>query len=240
VVIYQELLAGMLDDISGNTAPVYSTDPDGFQDSSSQAIGRQDTALGALAVLFTITADVGSDGPGTRTDVLKLVLSGTNVTNLYATQTGAAALVGLVGEDLQISLFAVSDTVIEGRIAGDNGNGSDAYVAFRISLVDADDPTTARLVVEQFMAIDHGVDDPSLPDEAASLLQRGNVKPGGGAGTGLPVPAIGAGTDSQFVAGGCVDPIVEEDFHAREPPKFTVPGPGMGVGAASCFVVVVG
>jgi hypothetical protein len=37
-------------------------------------------------------------------------------------------------------------------------------------LVDADDPTTARLVVEQFMAIDHGVDDPSLPDEAASLL----------------------------------------------------------------------
>ncbi len=161
--------AGATDDVGSNTAPVYLLAPTGFE-GTSQAIGKVETAGDLLDELFTVTANIGADEPGTRSDTLSLRLGNTvNTTSLYATQTGAAALLGLSGEDLRILLHEVSDTVVEGRIAGD-GN-SNAFVAFRITLTDETTPSSAAVVVEQFMAIDHdGSEDPSAPDEQAALL----------------------------------------------------------------------
>jgi hypothetical protein len=69
-----------------------------------------------------------------------------------------------------ISLEVNGDgTVVEGVIPGTGADG-DEFVAFRITLENADDPATAKLVVEQFLPIDHGPDEVSLLDEALDLL----------------------------------------------------------------------
>ena len=89
-------------------------------------------------------------------------------TNLTATQTGAAELVGHDAGDRAIYLHEVSPTVLEGRTAGADGipGNSDDFVAFRITLDNANNPATATITVDQFMAIDHGgAEDPSIFDE---------------------------------------------------------------------------
>ncbi len=76
-----------------------------------------------------------------------------------------------------ISLHVVNATTIEGRMAGDDG---DNFVAFRITIENAGDPANAKLVVEQFLPIDHGntvlgdTETPSILDEQAILKLLGS------------------------------------------------------------------
>ena len=154
-----------------NQTPVIETAP-----LAAEAIGSRTTDAGKIGQLFTgwSTAQLGADDPaGSSTKTLGFALSqGGNpavyvATNLTATQTGAPELVGHDAGDRAIYLREVSSTVLEGRTAGADGipgNGDD-FVAFRITLNGANNPATATITVDQFMAIDHGADNPSIFDE---------------------------------------------------------------------------
>ncbi|WP_244550347.1 DUF5801 repeats-in-toxin domain-containing protein, partial [Bradyrhizobium sp. cf659] len=165
---------GTLDD-TGVTTITVSTAP-----TQGQAIGELSTPAGGLANLFPAAlVDFGTDGPGPEggiSNVLKLVLSSETVgTNLTATALAGTSLAGLDAAARSIVLVQVNDTTIEGRIVGDGvANNGDEYVAFRISLVNASDPATAHITVDQFLAIDHGgSEDPSVFDEQILLHLTG-------------------------------------------------------------------
>ncbi|MBR0952921.1 DUF5801 repeats-in-toxin domain-containing protein, partial [Bradyrhizobium canariense] len=144
-----------------------------------QAIGELSTAAGGLAELFdTAIVDFGTDGPGAKggiSNVLKLVLSGETVdTNLTATALVGTPLENLTAAQRAIVLVQVDDDTLEGRIVGD-GTAEHEYVAFRITLENASDPSTAKVTVDQFLPIDHGgSENPSQFDEQAILHLVGN------------------------------------------------------------------
>lgn len=146
-----------------------------------QAIGELSTGTGALAGLFTAAGvDFGTDGPaagGGITNELSLVLSSETVdTSLTATALVGTALGGMTSGQRAIELVQVNATTIEGRLVGDGvaANG-DEYVAFRITLENPNDPATAKITVDQFLAIDHGgSENPSVFDEQTLLTLIGN------------------------------------------------------------------
>ncbi|WP_291865952.1 DUF5801 repeats-in-toxin domain-containing protein [Bradyrhizobium sp.] len=167
---------GTADD-TGVTAITVSTAP-----TQAQAIGQLSTSAnpGALLGLFPpAIVNFGTDGPGPNggiSNAFTLVLSGATVaTTLTATALAGSPLENLGAAARQIELVQVNDTTIEGRIVGDGipGNG-DEFVAFRITLVDANTPT-AHITIDQFLAIDHGgSENPSQFDEQAFLNLIGN------------------------------------------------------------------
>jgi hypothetical protein len=173
---------GTGDDTGVQTVTV-KTNPD----SLTEAIGKQSTPDddGALAALFPLPIiNFGTDGPAPGGGVshdFAFILSGqagTAATNLTATARVGTPLENLSDAARKIELFQVSDTIIEGRIVGDgNPATDDQYVAFRITLVDANLPS-AHITVDQFFAIDHDAsefsdsqapENPSEFDEQAFL-----------------------------------------------------------------------
>ncbi len=150
---------GDLDDVAAT--PTLSTAP-----LAAQAIGRLTTTAGEVAGLFnTPTVTFGADAAGDldsdgRDDTLELVLSDDNpiATNLYVTALNGTSLSGLSAANRRVYLVQVSDTVIEGRIAGANGvlgTGGDDFVALRITLTNPDSLATATLSSEQFLPLVH-------------------------------------------------------------------------------------
>jgi Ca2+-binding RTX toxin-like protein len=140
---------------------------------NEEAIGELSTGDGVLSALFSGLGvqDYGTDGAGSRNDTLSLVLSGASVrTDLVVTALKGTALESLTVGERTVSLVQLDPNVVEGRIAGTAGSTADDYVAFRITLVGGGAPETATLQVNQFLAIDHGPDTPSLLDEAKELL----------------------------------------------------------------------
>lgn len=141
---------------------------------STEAIGRQATSEGDLANLFVdALVDFGTDGEGSRSDKLTFQLTGgVTLTTLVVTALAGTALAGMTEAERTVSLTVNGDgTVVEGVIPGTGTDADgDEFVAFRITLENAEDPAAATLVVEQFLPFDHGVDVPSLLDESAPLL----------------------------------------------------------------------
>ncbi|MBR1251493.1 VCBS domain-containing protein, partial [Bradyrhizobium sp. AUGA SZCCT0169] len=159
---------GSLDDTGVSTITV-STTP-----AQTQAIGELSTPAGALANLFAAAnVDFGTDGAGPQggiSNALTLVLSGESVaTTLTATALEGTALAGMSAAERAIVLVQVNATTLEGRIAGTAAEG-DEFVAFRITLEGGSDPATAKITVDQFLAIDHGgSENPSVLDEQTFL-----------------------------------------------------------------------
>ncbi len=171
---------GGADDVIAGSGPVYNHTPViSLNPAESQAIGSLTTAAGVIASQFGVHVSFGADGPaagGGLSQHLGFDLSSASVaTNLIATNTGAAQLAGFVSDASRaISLVQVSDSVIEGRIAGDPNNANDDYVAFRLTLNNASDPANASITVDQFMAIQQ--DDHSKFDENTILkLAQGSL-----------------------------------------------------------------
>ena len=69
--------------------------------------------------------------------------------------------------------FQMDSTHIEGRILGadDTADTCDDFVAFRITLLNPDDPSTAQLQVDQFLPIDHGSDRQLLRYTIATVVE---------------------------------------------------------------------
>src|SRR5690606_18486341 len=118
---------------------------------ADQAIGRQETPEGLLNVLFkeSVAAEFGTDGEGSRSDVLKFVLGGsTTATTLVVTALAGTDLAAMTADERLVSLQVSPDgTVVEGVIPGMVADG-DEFVAFRITLMNPEDPQSAYLVVE--------------------------------------------------------------------------------------------
>ena len=204
-----------------NRTPVVSTSP-----AANQAIGHKVTPAGTLDDLFSgLTPLFGADGPnavGSNVTSLKFTLAAPALTNLFATDTGDAALTALSDAQRAIYLVKISDTVVEGHLAGVDGPGgavtSDEYVAFRLTLNDTGDPATSTISVDQFLAIDHDLSDaggstpevPSIFDEnvVMSLIQGGSlglevdvtVKDGDGDTAVSSATAILANSSSSFLS----------------------------------------
>ncbi len=182
----------------------------------AQAIGELSTGTGALAGLFTAAnVDFGTDGPaagGGKTYELSLVLSSEAVgTSLTATGLVGTPLAGMTSGQRAIELVQVNATTIEGRLVGDGiaANG-DEYVAFRITLENPNDPATAKITVDQFLAIDHGgSENPSVFDEQTLLTLVGGaldlklvttVTDGDSDHASLPVQVNLIGNENSFIA----------------------------------------
>ena len=173
------------------------------------------TSAGALAALFPAAViDFGTDGPGANggvSNVLTLVLSGETVgTNLTATALKGTALEGLSEAERAIVLVQVDANTIEGRIVGTADAGDD-FVAFRITLEGGSDPATAKITVDQFLAIDHGgSENPSVFDEQTflNLVGEGTLNlqltttatDGDGDQVSSPVQVNLIGNENSFIA----------------------------------------
>ncbi|MBR1287571.1 hypothetical protein JQ597_36510, partial [Bradyrhizobium sp. AUGA SZCCT0177] len=200
---------GIVDDTGVSTITV-STAP-----LQGQAIGELSTSVGALAALFpAANIAFGTDGPGANggvTNVLTLVLSaGTVGTTLTATALEGTALAGMSAAERAIVLVQVDADTIEGRIAGTAAAG-DEFVAFRITLEGGSDPATAKITVDQFLAIDHGgSENPSIFDEQAFLRLVGagtlnlqlttTVTDGDGDQVSSPVQVTLVSNETSFIA----------------------------------------
>lgn len=183
---------------------------------AAQAIGELSTGTGALAGLFTAAGvDFGTDGPaagGGITYELSLVLSSATVgTSLTATALVGTALENMTAAQRAIELVQVNANTVEGRLVGDAAVNGDEYVAFRITLENPNDPATAKITVDQFLAIDHGgSENPSVFDEQTLLTLIGNgaldlnlvttVTDGDGDHASLPVQVNLIGNENSFVA----------------------------------------
>ncbi|MES0826092.1 hypothetical protein [Ruegeria sp. SCP11] len=166
---------------NGDTDDVYSPGPVANEPpvvtigtASADAIGRLTTTAGVLQGLFTVgTPDFGTDGAGDlggdgQTETLSFDLSLDGVaTNYIATPLDGGPLDGTSDTFRTVHLVKVSDTVVEGRLAGSDGiDGAvtnDEYVAFRITINSPTNLAAATLTTEQFIPIVHG--DTSLYDE---------------------------------------------------------------------------
>ncbi len=154
------------DDVTGET------EPDG-----TNAFGETETATGAVKALFTdVSEDAGTDGEKSRTDAYTLSLTtngGTLVTDLT---TGVATNLSVsatpeVGGDATVTLYRVSDTVIEGRVDLD-GDGTDDDVAIRFSLTGtlSDSGDGPVLETEQILALYHSDDTDHDDDVTMSIV----------------------------------------------------------------------
>ncbi|KLN61976.1 hypothetical protein WH96_00010, partial [Kiloniella spongiae] len=156
------------DDVAGNTA----SDPTG-----ANPIGRVGTLAnsGSLSDLFNRIWDAGTDGEKTVAHQFELTLSGNPAqgggiaTNLEVTQgTGSDEY-----EDTKIYLFLENGQIV-GRFDNNPGdNNPFDGIALRISLDEADSLVNADLIVEQYVAIDHGGDS-NEHDSLQSLLTSGD------------------------------------------------------------------
>ncbi len=142
---------GTVDD-TGFTAPdPTGTHPIGRLETSA---GGEEQGQGALQALFNVVKDPGTDGEKSTTYHYSFALTGgSGPSGSVATTLEVTDPNNLYADDT-IYLFKVSDTEIVGHV-GNNPNGA---IAIRITLVNADSLSGGQLVVEQYMAIDHGQD----------------------------------------------------------------------------------
>jgi T1SS-143 domain-containing protein len=142
-----------------NRAPEISTNP-----AASAAIGHITTASSAIASAFAGTLSYGADGPGQTVIAVTLMLSSASLlTNLSVTKLDGTAVEAL--QSRAITLVEVNGA-IEGQIEG-------GYVAFRIS-IDTTDPVDPRIVVDQFLPIEHG-NTGSFDEQLSLLLNQGSL-----------------------------------------------------------------
>jgi T1SS-143 domain-containing protein len=162
------------DDVDGVTQPTVSTTLN-----PANAIGIMTTGGGAgtsVKELFNVSVDAGTDGLKQETHHYSLTL--TNAlglpglivgakTTMVVTALPGSPLYGLSEAARTIWLFQQPDGTIVGKIGQTLFSGnSDDYIALRIRL-DASDPMNPKLVVEQYLPIQHG--DTGSHDEAAYL-----------------------------------------------------------------------
>src|SRR5690606_27934307 len=151
---------GDLDDILGQLAP------DG-----SNPIGKLTTQPGKLSNLFSVAKDAGADGEKSVSHTFKLVLSGTGLAStLLVTPAAAGGNPTNDYGDHKIYFYAVDEHTVEGRVGGIDGP-----IALRITLENPTDPDTVHLVVEQFLAIDHGKDGNLFDSELPLYLVEGSL-----------------------------------------------------------------
>ncbi len=147
-------------DDTGHTQP----DPHGVN-----PIGEMKTAAGdgeipgGLQSLFNVVKDAGADGEKSVTYSYTLSLTGSGEGE--GQNAGVATTLKATGyENSTIYLFQEDATHIIGRVGGENGD-----IAIRITLTDANDLSGGQLVVEQYLAIDHGNDGNNF--DSTQLLQ---------------------------------------------------------------------
>ncbi|MBR0858140.1 DUF5801 repeats-in-toxin domain-containing protein, partial [Bradyrhizobium liaoningense] len=171
---------GIADD-TANVTVTFTTNA-----ASTAQIGELKTGAGLLAPLFTnAVINYGADGPALINPVtssLSLVLTGASEgggikTNLVATALAGSPLEGTSSAHRTVWLTLENGQIV-GRVGHDTLSTADDFVVLRISLNSAD-PTSAQLVVDQFLPIDHDAsepvgsrspENPSLFDESISLL----------------------------------------------------------------------
>jgi T1SS-143 domain-containing protein len=142
---------GTVDD-TGFTAPdPTGTNPIGRLETSA---GGEEQGQGALQALFNVVKDPGTDGEKSTAYQYSFTLTGgSGPSGSVATTLEVTDPNNLYFDDT-IYLFKVSDTEIVGHV----GNDPNGPIAIRITLVNAESLSGGQLVVEQYMAIDHGQD----------------------------------------------------------------------------------
>lgn len=135
---------GASDDVGSNKTP----DPSG-----THPIGEVTSRQFDLEDLFTISKSGGADGEKSVTYAYSLSLSGAGENAGVATTLRVTDGAGHYPNDT-IYLFKVSDTEIVGRV----GNDPNGAIALRITLTDPGDIDNGKIVIDQYMAIDHGSD----------------------------------------------------------------------------------
>ncbi|MEH2588349.1 DUF5801 repeats-in-toxin domain-containing protein [Bradyrhizobium sp. AZCC 1721] len=163
--------AGPLDD-TGSTMP----DPTGSVPIGEvkTAVGGEEQGQGALQALFNVVKDPGTDGEKSTTYQYSFSLTGgSGPSGSVASTLKVTDPSGLYGDDT-IYLFKVSDTEIVGRV----GNDPNGPIAIRITLVDAGSLSGGQLVIDQYMAIDHGQDGNNFDSSKALTLLSSNQDEG--------------------------------------------------------------
>ncbi|MDE5452826.1 VWA domain-containing protein [Bradyrhizobium sp. CSA112] len=162
---------GPLDD-TGSTMP----DPTGSVPIGEvkTAVGGEEQGQGALQALFNVVKDPRTDGEKSTTYQYSFSLTGgSGPSGSVASTLKVTDPSGLYGDDT-IYLFKVSDTEIVGRV----GNDPNGPIAIRITLVNAGSLSGGQLVIDQYMAIDHGQDGNNFDSSKALTLLSSNQDEG--------------------------------------------------------------
>ncbi|MES2029672.1 MAG: DUF5801 repeats-in-toxin domain-containing protein, partial [Pseudomonadota bacterium] len=162
-------------DDTGNTVP----DPTGTNPiSEMKTAAGEGNVPGDLQALFNVVRDPGTDGEKSTTYAFTFALTGAGETGGVASTLKVTDPTHIYGDDT-IYLFKVSATEIIGHV----GNDPNGPIALRITLQDAGSLSGGQLVVDQYMAIDHGPDGSNF-DSSQSLHLVGE-----GAGLGVTLTA---------------------------------------------------
>ncbi|WP_039184781.1 DUF5801 repeats-in-toxin domain-containing protein [Bradyrhizobium diazoefficiens] len=214
---------GTVDDVSGNTGP----DPTGTNPIGElKTVAGEGELKGDLEALFDVTKIAGTDGEKSTDYAYSFALSG----GKEAENGGIATTLKVTDpnhtySDDTIYLFKVSDTEIVGHV-GDDPNGP---VAIRITLDNAGSLSGGQLVVDQYMAIDHGADLNNF-DSTQFLNLVGE-----GASLGITLTAtITDGDNDTATSSATIEIVGTEDSSI----SFQDDGPAVSVSANSAFQVV--
>ncbi|MCW2079054.1 UNVERIFIED_ORG: ATP-dependent Zn protease [Bradyrhizobium japonicum] len=214
---------GTVDDVSGNTGP----DPTGTNPIGElKTVAGEGELNGDLEALFDVTKIAGTDGEKSTDYAYSFALSG----GKEAENGGIATTLKVTDpnhtySDDTIYLFKVSDTEIVGHV-GDDPNGP---VAIRITLDNAGSLSGGQLVVDQYMAIDHGADLNNF-DSTQFLNLVGE-----GASLGITLTAtITDGDNDTATSSATIEIVGTEDSSI----SFQDDGPAVSVSANSTFQVV--
>lgn len=155
---------GTFDDVPGNTSP----DPNGINPIGQVKtyVGGEEQGQGALQALFNVVKVPGADGEKSTTYQYSFSLTGGfGPSGGVATTLEVTDPTGQYPNDT-IYLFKVSDTEIVGRV----GNDPNGPIAIRITLDNAGSLSGGQLVINQYMAIDHGPDGNDFDSSKALTL----------------------------------------------------------------------
>ncbi|MEO6382597.1 MAG: DUF5801 repeats-in-toxin domain-containing protein, partial [Nitrobacter sp.] len=151
---------GQSDDVAGNTTP----DPTGLHPFGEvKTLAGEGDSLGQLEALFNVVKNPGADGEKSTVYAYTFNLQGAGGSQEggegqgqqgVATTLKVTDATGHNYSDDTIYLFQVSPTEIVGHV----GNDPEGAIAIRITLTNPDSLSGAQLVVDQYMAIDHGDD----------------------------------------------------------------------------------
>jgi hypothetical protein len=214
---------GTVDDVSGNTDP----DPTGTNPIGElKTVAGEGDVKGELEALFDVAKIAGTDGEKSTDYAYSFVLSGAK-----ETESGGIATTLKVTDpnhtysDDTIYLFKVSDTEIVGHVGADP-NGP---IALRITLDNAGSLSGGQLVVDQYMAIDHGADLNNF-DSTQFLNLVGE-----GASLGITLTAtITDGDNDTATSSATIEIVGTQDSSI----SFQDDGPAVSVSANSAFQVV--
>ena len=187
------------------------------------AIGRSETAANAVQNLFSVALAPGADGQQSVVYNFGFVLSGNGASNLTATQPAPGGNPGSTPyADPAIYFFQIDAHTIEGHVGDANGP-----LALRITLSDPDNTVLGdeTIVVEQFLAIDHGPDGNAFDTELALHLTDGSL--------GLNLTTTLTDGDNDFATDGHTVTLVdgEVSFVAIDDDGPAAPSVGDGEGS---------